>query len=1133
VEGDVNMSEEIRRQAPYYDDFDPSTQYSHILAVPGRVEQAREFTQIQSLLFSYLKKLSDTIIKDGNVVSGMGFNFSDTHLIVEDGRVYIDGKIHEFKAQDIAVTKQGEEIIGVKLVEEVVTEEQDPTLRDPAQNMANYGQPGAHRIKSAPVLTLNDPEAPTIFEFFDGQLQVDVSKPGLDGILDILAKRTHDESGNYRVRGLTLFSEPYDANNVHLVIEAGTAYILGYDVTKPTPVKRIIPMSKDTRETLNEPKMYVSGTSNYALNNFPVQQINSVVAMVETTGTVTRGAAGGGIDYLPKNPVVSIQSVTAGATTYIQGTDYQLTSDGVDWSLGGAEPSPGSSYTVTYRYNKEMIKGTDFDLYQEEDAWGATKDYVRFLSGNRPVNNSQFTVDYDFYLSRIDVVSMNKKGEIIVTTGQSDIDRHVKPPTIIDPEVLQLGYIYLPANSGNAKATSKSVTRLEMSTLERMLKRLEDVEYNQAITQLDQEAMQGEAPTDMRGVFSDSFRTSSKGDLTHPDFSVMYSLEDGMIMLPPLDITDQNPVVNEGESNAKIWGRLITAPLTEKVAIDQFYATTTMKINPYLAFNSMGKLDLNPSVDNWIDNDYIKIENTEFESRNFYRWWSGNHIKDEWRYDVNADIMDLELDGIPGSVEDWRPAWERGGFPQATALKTEKSKTILEEAITFMRQRTVTIKATNLSPASDNLEAYFDGVRVSLTPKSGYLAGSTSGTVRSNSSGVVEATFVVPPNIRTGTREVVLKNNENTASAAYTSIGTKKTVVDKIINTRITLTAIDPLAQTFQFDGETILTSVGAYFAAKDNVHNVSVQVRDVVNGYPGNKIFAEKILNPSQINVSEDATLETKVTFDDPVLCQSQQQYCVVYLTDSDVHSMYVSDLGKNDVTTGATVARQPYLAGLLFSSSNGLAWTAHQSMNMKFKVYKAEFEPTGTVEFDPIFGMSADKVLLLSDFLTPNNTGCIWEMSLDDRPYQPVTSYEDVDLSAVVDKIKLRATFKSDKNMSPLMAKDSFTLVGFLHDTSGSYVSRNTEMLEPYETVKQVYEAHIPPGCTITPQFSHDDGQTWITAAQVDSSQVTSNWTRLTHEHTLPAGTNAMNFRARVNITATSSVVRPKVRKFMNIMK
>src|SRR5690606_29977402 len=136
-----------------------------------------------------------------------------------------------------------------------------------AQNMANFGQPGAHRLKAVPVLTLNDEESAPLYEFENGELIVETAKPELDGITDILARRTYDESGNYRVDGLELFVEPYDADYVQLTVEVGKAYIKGYEILKSVPVKKLLPISKDTRTVNNEPKIYETGTDQYPLNN--------------------------------------------------------------------------------------------------------------------------------------------------------------------------------------------------------------------------------------------------------------------------------------------------------------------------------------------------------------------------------------------------------------------------------------------------------------------------------------------------------------------------------------------------------------------------------------------------------------------------------------------------------------------------------------------------------------------------------------------------------------------------------------------------------------------------------------------------------------------------------------------------
>ena len=73
---------------------------------------------------------------------------------------------------------------------------------------------------------------------------------------------------------------------------------------------------------------------------------------ITTMSQVIKGAANGQ-DTLKYTPVFAITSIVDRAgKTYVQGVDYQLTTNTVDWSLGGSEPATGSTYFVTYTYIK-------------------------------------------------------------------------------------------------------------------------------------------------------------------------------------------------------------------------------------------------------------------------------------------------------------------------------------------------------------------------------------------------------------------------------------------------------------------------------------------------------------------------------------------------------------------------------------------------------------------------------------------------------------------------------------------------------------------------------------------------------------------------------------------------------------
>lgn len=55
---------------PYYDDFTPDKNFHRVLFKPGYSVQARELTQLQSILQDQIKSFGDNIFKEGSVISG-------------------------------------------------------------------------------------------------------------------------------------------------------------------------------------------------------------------------------------------------------------------------------------------------------------------------------------------------------------------------------------------------------------------------------------------------------------------------------------------------------------------------------------------------------------------------------------------------------------------------------------------------------------------------------------------------------------------------------------------------------------------------------------------------------------------------------------------------------------------------------------------------------------------------------------------------------------------------------------------------------------------------------------------------------------------------------------------------------
>ncbi len=184
---------------------------------------------------------------------------------------------------------------------------------------------------------------------------------------------------------------------------------------------------------------------------------------------------------------------------------------------------------------------------------------------------------------------------------------------------------------------------------------------------------------------------------------------------------------------------------------------------------------------------------------------------------------------------------------------------------------------------------------------------------------------------------------------------------------------VDPLAQSFFVEQETgiFVTSIDLFFFTKDQNLPVTIQLRPIELGLPTSKIypFSEVVLDPSEVNISTDASVPTRVTFDSPVYLIGQKFHSIVLLSNSDQYNVWVSKLGEFDVTLGSEanstqflVAKQPLLGGL-FKSQNALTWNESPYEDLKFTIYRANFtETSGNFNFyNPELNTGNDQIATL----------------------------------------------------------------------------------------------------------------------------------------------------------------------------
>lgn len=584
----------------YYNRHDPAKGYEKHLVRAGYGVQSAEINEIQEAQMARLKGVADALFRDGDLVRDcQAVVDQDTGAVeMEGGALYLRGAVRGVAPASFVIPIDRTVTIGVRLVERVVTEVQDPSLRDPAVGTRNYDEAGAGRLQ---VVTSwgwdGDGGEGDFFAVYTVENGILLSKeppPQLDSVTNAIAKYDRDSAGgNYVISGIDLAAE-YNREDevVTVLVGEGRARVNGYPIEIPRSIRLIYPSDKDVQQIIAEPKNFVpggDGKMRVNLDNGPLLEVQSVRITAEKTATLTHGAFTGAKDPLPDNSVLAIVEVKQGGTTYVANTDYKLTSNQVDWSPGGNEPAPGSTYTVKYQYITTIVP------IEDQDDYGFT------IGG--AVSGSLFTVDYTFALRRHDVLVLDPDGRVTRLKG---VASQYSPAVPGVPES-NLRIATLEHNwYGDPRVVRDPVVMMPMDELQGMRSLVFDL-----FDLVAQERLRNDIaltdPTAKRGLFVDPFNNDNLRD---GGISQNLAVIDGELMLPIAASVNSVGV-------SIVTPQLL--PYTLETLIEQPYRTSSMKVNPYMAFDPIpATLELSPGVDFWTENHVVW---TSEETRRFVQGW--------------------------------------------------------------------------------------------------------------------------------------------------------------------------------------------------------------------------------------------------------------------------------------------------------------------------------------------------------------------------------------------------------------------------------------------------------------------------------------------------------------------------------
>lgn len=986
---------------------------------------------------------------------------------------------------------------------------------------------------------------------------------GLNSLLHNLAERTYDQAGSYLVRGFDSFIGSSDVANAQVITNAGRAYIQGFRLQKDLPTTTLVPKSVATKSVRGEQKTYNTGERRYALNSNPLKQTTQVEAIVEIVSNITRGSVGGGEDLLAPNPVVDIIEVSQGATVFQEGTDWQQSGNYVDWTGTGVEPAIGTTYTVRWTFVKQMAKDTDYvdggwfgqpgypaageyyylvtalsaageteyassrvvsrqtaagevnlltwkpvsgatgyriyraspnsgrtSFQRLKEAGSGVTSYVddgvdqtsasnppasnssglaqpvpevdlgnssiinfgRTGVGSDPVNGSNCSIDYDYYLGRRDIIYATARELKRIEGAPSDF-----PKLPIVPEgSLALCSVDCPPNSVAMTVRNFGLTRITMSQIHQVIQDVEDLKYNDAQYQMNNELQNRDAQT-KKGIYSDDFSNEAQSDVFHIEWSARV---DGVrkFVAPARIATPRILQIDEAHSNALFRGSLALLPATERVLIEQLDWSEEKNVNPYAVF-----------------------------------------------------------DKPPATVEVTPNIGRRG-------------------------QTGIAVTGSNFTPSATNITVRCDGIVVATD-------------VDADAAGRVTAAFTVPDNARNGNR--IVEMTDGTYSAQAMLQVNDPLTITRVERTEVTNTIIqqqtivqqqtiireveprivrvevervvwrtvpapvrrDPLAQTFSFTQNRIISGIGLYFTRKDATIPVTVQIRGVTTGLPNETVLAEKVVAASEIALNA----ETKVVFSDPFYVPANRSVAVVVLTNSTNYRVRVASLGQ--MGQNGVITRQTYAAGVLLESSNAETWTPLNGSDLTMRIYGYDFTASGEVRFQPITGVQFSELNLDEYSAIPQGTAMTWDYSMDGgATWDAIVPAEEERLPNIASQVIVRARFASSfVNDSPALNYKDVNLIGYLNNVGGTYVTRENELTQGVESTKVYIQMNIPSGCTVNWSASNDGGATWESMALDTTREIDQTWTEyvLQRAFTNPAG-NRVRYKA---VMTGNNLIYPRI--------
>ena len=627
-----------------------------------------------------------------------------------------------------------------------------------------------------------------------------------------------------------------------------------------------------------------------------------------------------------------------------------------------------------------------------------------------PAPATSFNVDYEYYLGRGYKLVITRDLRFKLISGIAAFEPELPADdenamTIYD--IFAEPYIF---NKNDITATMVNNRRYTMKDIIELDERIQSLEQYTILNSLEKqvEAQPIFDSSNIQRVKSailvDNFATHAKSDTNNEQYNISIDPEENTIRPPfKMHSIDLNESGSTLTNLVKTEDNVVMLPYQQTSFITQYSASGVEKINPFNDISWIGTVSLSPSSDSWFDVDEIPdirenesgandaaelIKPNQANGNNNGLGMEWNFWKKKWfgkkgRHRKNK-IVSKRLRKRSRSIKNiWGYLSNNSTTPNGSntiardfqppnIINVGENKQVDKSVVPYIREKTVSAIVKGMKPYT-TVYVFFDDVDITSQCQILNSTGEIvySGGLRTDGEGSVQFSFNIGKRqFKAGDKVLVVTDSSSNnparattvAEATYVASGAIEISTSTAISTRKILKSpssyskniSDPLAQTFfvdekQYPQGLFVSSVDIFFAAKDQVLPVTLELRPTNSGFPATREqtaiypFASATLYPADVvvNTTPNTSVQdtrTRFTFSTPVHLLPGE-HSIVLRTNSSEYDIYVAEIGQT-LTDGSARISQQAAIGSFFKSQNAGRWEAYETKDMMFALNKCEFQ-------------------------------------------------------------------------------------------------------------------------------------------------------------------------------------------------